>query len=217
VVTVRQVVLDDADAIGSIWLEAFRVGYRGIVPDEAIARCTDEEAKTYWRTVLADPERAYFVVVADVPGDAVVGFAQAGPCEPDEPGYDQELWKLYIREAHHRRGIGRMLMSAMAERLAARGMSSMMLRAFVGNQARGFYERMGGQFLRTEPYEILGAQVPSELDGWPDLSLLCSAGAVSSLIPDGSGPSAPAPAPWPRDAPRDAPHRTPGAGPAPAP
>jgi ribosomal protein S18 acetylase RimI-like enzyme len=216
-VTVRQAVLDDADVIGSIWLEAFRVGYRGILPDEAIARRTDEAAETYWRTVLADPERASFVVVAEAPGDAVVGFAQAGPCEPEEPGYDQELWKLYIRETHHRRGIGRMLMSAMAQRLAARGMASMMLRAFVGNQARGFYERMGGQFLRTEPYEILGAQVPCELYGWPDLMLLRGAGAGSALIPGGSGPSAPGPEPWLRDAPRDAPRRTPDAGPAPAP
>ena len=78
-VTVRQAVLDDADAIGSIWLEAFRVGYRGILPDEAIARRTDEAAETYWRTVLADPERASFVVVAEAPGDGIVGFAQAGP------------------------------------------------------------------------------------------------------------------------------------------
>ena len=79
-----------------------------------------------------------------------------------------------------------MLRSAMAERLAARGMTSMMLRAFVGNQARGFHERMGGQFLRTEPYEILGAQVPSELYGWPDLSLLHGTGAtlVSGITPE---------------------------------
>jgi GNAT superfamily N-acetyltransferase len=147
-VTIRQALPGDADVIGAIWLEAFRVGYRGIVPDEAIARRTDEQAETYWQTRLADP------------------------CEPEESGYDCELWKLYIREAYHRRGIGRMLMVAMAERLAARGMRSMLLRAFVGNRADSFYERMGGQFLRTEPYEILGADVPTHLYGWPDLSTL---------------------------------------------
>ena len=171
-VTIRQAVLGDADTIGSIWLESWRVGYRGIVPDEAIARRTNEEAETYWRTRLADPERAYFVVVAEVPNEGVVGFAQAGPCEPEEPGYDYELWKLYIREAYHRRGIGRMLMAAMADRVATRGMHSLLLRAFVGNQAGSFYERMGGHELRTESYEILGAQVPTVLYGWPDLSPL---------------------------------------------
>jgi GNAT superfamily N-acetyltransferase len=130
--------------------------------------------------VLADPERAYWVVAAEVPNKGVVGFAQAGPCEPEEPGYDFELWKLYIRAAQHRRGIGRLLMAAIADRLAARGMQSMLLRALVGNRATGFYQRMGGHYLRTEPYEILGAHVPCELYGWPDLSLLRGADARSS-------------------------------------
>ena len=171
-VTIRQAVPGDADAIGAIWLEAWRVGYRSIVPDVEIARRTDEEASTYWRTRLADPEQAYFVVVAEVPDAGVVGFGQAGPCEPEEPGYDYEPWKLYIREAYQRRGIGRMLMAAIADRLAARGMRSLLLRAFVGNRAGSFYERQGGHYLRTEPYEILGAQVPTILYGWPDLSPL---------------------------------------------
>ena len=171
-ITIRQAVLADADAIAAIWFDAFRIGYHGIVPDEAIARSTDEAAAIYWQTVLGDPARAVFVVVAATPEDGVIGFAQAGPCEPEEPGYDHELWKLYIRETHHRRGIGRMLMAAIAERVAARGMASMMVRAFVGNHARGFYERLGGTFLRTEPYEILGVEIPTELYGWPDLSIL---------------------------------------------
>ena len=63
-------------------------------------------------------------------------------------------------------------MAAMADRLAARGMRSLLLRAFVGNRAGSFYERMGGHELRTESYEILGAQVPTLLYGWPDLSVL---------------------------------------------
>jgi hypothetical protein len=65
-----------------------------------------------------------------------------------------------------------MLMAAMADRVATRGMHSLLLRAFVGNQAGSFYERMGGHELRTESYEILEAQVPTVLYGWPDLSPL---------------------------------------------
>ena len=185
-VTIRQALPGDADAIGSIWLEAWRTGYRGVVPDEAIARRTDEEAETYWRTALADPDRASLVVVAEAPTDGVVGFAQAGPPEPEVPGYDCELWKLYIREAYHRRGIGRQLMAAMADRLAASGMRSLLLRAFVGTAAPGFYERLGGRCLGTEPYEILGAQAQTVLYGWPDLSPLrdAAAAAPSTATPE---------------------------------
>jgi hypothetical protein len=79
-----------------------------------------------------------------------------------------------------------MLMAAIAERLAARAMRSLMLRAFVGNRAGTFYERQGGHYLRTEPYEILGAQVQTVLYGWPDLSPLCSAATagISSATPE---------------------------------
>jgi hypothetical protein len=36
-VTIRQATPRDEDAIGSILLEAWRIGYRGLVPDDAIA------------------------------------------------------------------------------------------------------------------------------------------------------------------------------------
>jgi hypothetical protein len=38
-VTIRQANPRDADAIGSISLEAWRIEYRSLVPDGAIARC----------------------------------------------------------------------------------------------------------------------------------------------------------------------------------
>jgi ribosomal protein S18 acetylase RimI-like enzyme len=104
----------------------------------------------------------------------VVGFAQAGVPEPDEPGYESELWKLYISPDAQRQGVGRALMRAMAQRLLQDGITTMCLRAFLGNRAADFYIRMGGQRLREEPYEILGAVAPTILYGWPDLAVLCS-------------------------------------------
>ncbi len=171
-VAVRQAVPGDADAICRIWLGAWRVGYRGLVPDEALERRTDEAADAYWRATLADPAKAALVVVAEAPPEGVVGFAQAGPPEPEVPGYDWELWKLYIDPRHHRRGIGRRRLAEMADRLTARGGCSLMLRALVGNAAGGFYERLGGRCLGEEPYEILGAPVQTVLYGWPDLAAL---------------------------------------------
>src|SRR3954467_13398833 len=100
-VTIRVAVLDDADAIGAIWLEAFRVGYRGIIPNEAIARRTDEAAETYWRTVLSEFERVYFVTETEVPGDGVVGFAQAGPCAHRRHAFFNSCSSLcYTRPGH---------------------------------------------------------------------------------------------------------------------
>jgi hypothetical protein len=100
----------------------------------------------------------------------VVGFAQAGVPEPEEPGYESELWKLYISPNAQRQGVGRALMRAMAEHLLRDGVSTMCLRAFVGNRAADFYTRIGGQEPREEPYEILGSVAPTILYGWPDLT-----------------------------------------------
>jgi ribosomal protein S18 acetylase RimI-like enzyme len=172
-ITIRQAAPKDARAIGAVWLDAWRVGYRGIVPDAAIDRRSDEEADTYWRAALIDPARAPYVFVAEVPKEGVVGFVQAGPQdEPREAGYEMEIWKLYIRPAYHGQGIGRRLMSAIADQLAQHGLTSVMLRAFAGNAASGFYERLGGQCLGTAAYEILAEQVPTVLYGWPDLAAL---------------------------------------------
>lgn len=175
--TIRCAVPGDTEAITAIWLQAWRVGYRGIVPDAAIDRRSDADAIDYWRTALADPEQRRFVVVAEDASAGVVGFAQAGPPDDDLVGlgYDQEVWKLYILPAYQAQGIGRQLMSAMAGQLAAAGMRSVLLRAFTGNAVGGFYERLGAQVLGTEPYEILGVRVPTAVFGWPDLAVLRAA------------------------------------------
>jgi ribosomal protein S18 acetylase RimI-like enzyme len=172
-ISVRPATPHDAAVITAIWLEAWRGAYRGIVPEEAIARRTDEAAAAYWKEVLLDPERSRLVLVAELPNSSVVGFTQAGVPEPEEPGYEIELWKLYISPDARRQGVGRALMRAMAQRLQQDGFSTMCLRAFVGNRAADFYTRMGGQKLREEPYEILGSVAPTILYGWPDLTVLC--------------------------------------------
>jgi hypothetical protein len=45
-VTIRQATPRDEDAIGSISLEAWRIGYRRLVPDDGIARLDPEHCTT---------------------------------------------------------------------------------------------------------------------------------------------------------------------------
>jgi GNAT superfamily N-acetyltransferase len=164
----------DQDAIVAIWLDAWRVGYRGIVPNVAIRQRTDADGHRYWTAVFANPSKAARTLVAVGDDRGVVGFAQAGT--PDDGmeqfGYDAELWKLYIPPIHQGQGIGRQLMIAMACQLLSLGDRSMVLRAFAGNNAARFYARMGGTHLGDLPYFILGVTVPTAVFAWPDLTLL---------------------------------------------
>ncbi len=51
----------------------------------------------------------------------MVGFASGGPERDDIPGYDGELYGLYVLAAYQRQGIGRALMLTVARRLVADG------------------------------------------------------------------------------------------------
>jgi hypothetical protein len=60
-----------------------------------------------------------------------------------------------------------------------RGVRTAVPRDFVGNVVFGLYERLGGRYLGTEPYDILSARVQTVLCGLSDLSLLSGASVVS--------------------------------------
>ena len=54
--TIRRAVSTDAAAVGRIHVESWNVAYRGIMPDDVIAR-TDLAYRTkFWAERIADPE-----------------------------------------------------------------------------------------------------------------------------------------------------------------
>lgn len=63
------------------------------------------------------------------------------------------------------RAVNWIRMVAMVDRLAARGLQSLLFRAFVDNQAARIGERLVRHELRKEPDEILGPAGPSILYG----------------------------------------------------
>ena len=78
-----------------------------------------------------------------------------------EPAADipAQLYAIYLRPAHMRRGVGTALFRATAGRLAALGYAEFLLWVFEANTpARTFYERHGGR-------PIPGARVFTELGG----------------------------------------------------
>ena len=64
------------------------------------------------RSAMTDP-RVKTWLVEDTSSGAVVAYAQAGPCSLPhaEASKDHfELWRIYVLQSHHRRGIGTRLM-----------------------------------------------------------------------------------------------------------
>ena len=154
--TIRPAIRADAAAIAAVHAAAWHETYAGMVSEAALARNTVERRRAFWERVLSDAARD---VIVATQRSAVVGFVSGGAMpasirgRPPIPGYDAYVDALYVLAARHGRGIGRALLGTLAQRLAARGFGSLALHVVATNRARGFYERLGGRFIRAEPYD----------------------------------------------------------------
>ena len=81
-VSVRVAWADDAPAIGALQVRAWRTGYAGLLPAEALP---DETLATEaWRSSMTRPADARNRVLVALERNRVVGFAVVGPAaDPD--------------------------------------------------------------------------------------------------------------------------------------
>ncbi len=154
---VREATVDDVPAIARVHVDIWRATYRGIVPDDFLDGLTYEGRERQWTAAL-------------------------GPERGGDPDYRGELYALYIDAAAQGRGLGRQLVRAVAGRLADEGMTSLLLWVLAENPARGFYERLGGREVRTQPIAIGGATLEEVAYGWLDTGVLRGRGGA---LPNG--------------------------------
>lgn len=93
---------------------------------------------------LADPERATWVAEA---GGRLAGYAQVGPCKlphRDVAHAHGELYQLYVRGDAQGSGLGRLLLDAALDHLAAARPGPVWLGVWSGNiRAQAIYARRG--------------------------------------------------------------------------
>jgi ribosomal protein S18 acetylase RimI-like enzyme len=120
--TIRRAQAADADAVGDVWLEAFKATYPfpPAYPDEDVRRWIRDE--------LVPREETF---VALDPDGTVVGFMSL---------HDDDLDQLYVRPDRHDHGIGsRFVELAKQRRPGGIGLYTFQVNA----KARRFYERRG--------------------------------------------------------------------------
>lgn len=134
----------DAEAIGRVHAESWRITYAGLVSSRYLAGLDEEVLAERWRRRLLAPRGGSSLLVAEQAG-AVVGFALHGPAgERDlEPGFAGEIQMLYVAPAGQRRGHGRALVERAASELAARNFFWLVVWVVEANlAARAFYRRL---------------------------------------------------------------------------
>ena len=174
----RPATVEDAPALAQVHVASWHETYRGLVPDEYLDGLSVEERTERWRSRLSGADPGAFTLVAEDDSGRMVGFATGGPGRQGDPVYTGELYAIYLLQAAQRAGLGRRLVQAVVERLLAMGHRSMLVWTLAANPSRGFYERLGGQPIRSTVINIGGAEVEDVAYGWTDITELIGMGKV---------------------------------------
>ena len=157
-ISYRRPMPEEAVAFAALHVQCWRESYRDYVPPELMASFSTEKRLPMWEAVLATAERIVIGAYAD---GAPCGFIIAG-ASPEKliEKQDGHVWALYIAKAQHRRGIGRMLMSLVAQKWLGRGGHSFTIGVLRANEpARAFYEELGSVLVMEGIYDWDGSQL----------------------------------------------------------
>ncbi len=162
---IRPARLEDARAIGIVHLDTWHTTYGRLVPEGFLDQFNYEERERSWQMRLSDTYSPHYIYVAEDDGQ-IVGFAYGGNSRTNDAPYTAEIYALYVRESHQRRGIGRRLLVPVARHFVAGGHTYMLIWVLSDNlRARAFYEAMGGVWLREKLINF-GNNLPESAYGY---------------------------------------------------
>jgi GNAT superfamily N-acetyltransferase len=159
----------DARAIAEVHVAAWRTTYPGIVDQAYIDSLSVDQRATDWeRRPNKPPETAPDVIVAESRA-GIVGFASGGAIREPRPGFDGELYAIYLLENAQGAGVGRRLVQTWARLAVDRGFRAAIVRVLAANPACTFYEHLGARFLESTELTIGGNAYAESWYGWTDL------------------------------------------------
>jgi len=166
--TVRSAEVFDAEAIARVHVATWRTTYRGLLPDEYLASLDEVGYTQRWRRTLADSTGSRVYVAESAQG--VIGFASGGRERAGEAGYSGELYAIYVLQEAQGHGHGRRLVQAVVGGLRELQLQDMIVWVLRDNApARGFYQRLGGVYVREQPITIGSSTLREASYGWTSL------------------------------------------------
>ena len=166
---IREARPEDAKEIARVMVDTWRATYRGIVADSFLRSLCYEERETRWLELLQGIHGTRYTYVAEEANGSIVGYISGGKERTGDPDYSGELYAIYIDPSFQERGLGRLLVAALAERLLSAGLNNMLVWVIAANPSRRFYERIGGRYLRAQPFDIGDESLETVAYGWTDL------------------------------------------------
>ncbi len=182
-VTLRDATEHDFPAIARLHAESWRSAYRGMLSDEYLDNRVHLERVALWQQRFSEQtEKPFFVILAETETD-LAGFACAFPDE--HPTFGAFLDNLHVAPERTGQGIGRRLLTAVAERLLADGRRGGLYLWVIEKNARArqFYSKAGA--LEVECVELSlpdGSRLNEMRCYWPDPARLLSADRKSHTV-----------------------------------
>lgn len=136
---------DDLDAIVRLHLRSWRQSMKNLAPPAAYAALDETYRTAQWMRMLGSPGPDDLWLVCES-GREIIGVG--GACAPTHDSFAErgEIRFLYLDPACQRRGLGRQLLSRLAEHLIGHGYHGIALSVVEGNtSARAFYRALGGR------------------------------------------------------------------------
>lgn len=156
---VRRALGTDTETVARIHVASWNVSYRGIMPDDVIARTDLKYRTAFWAERIADVEWPVFVIEANREG---VAFCHMIPTKDsdDDSRRVGHITSLHVLPQLRGLGYGRSLLELVFKEFRQRGITEVTLWVLEENtKARRFYEKHGFQLDRgTRPYP--GTLVP---------------------------------------------------------
>lgn len=120
-VSVRVAWADDAPAVASVQLAAWRQGYADVLPADLLDALTVDGLAGGWREALVAPGDARNRVLVALERNRVVGYAVTGPSpDPDaDPVADAEVAEVVVHPGERGTGHGSRLLQAVVDTAVA--------------------------------------------------------------------------------------------------
>jgi len=160
----------DAAEVARIYIESWHDTYPAVLSRAMLCAMTPKGQSARWLAAIRAQKREN-VLVAEDPKAGIVAMTSLGPARDRSFGYDGEVYTLYVDPNHYGKGAGRMLLNGAFAILRARGFSSCVIWAHARNNARFFYETMGGRAVAERTAPMMGDMVPEVAFGWKKLAL----------------------------------------------
>jgi GNAT superfamily N-acetyltransferase len=172
-IAIRRARPADAPGIGAVHVASWRSSYAGVLPDEFLANLSVARQTAYYERAIRIGLGVHVAALTlpDLPGTRVVGFSTARRHRGGGVA-EGEVETLYVQDDWKEHGLGRLLLRASAQHLAAMGCKSAFAWVLRDNPSTFFYEHLGGKRVALSTTRVGGSDVAQTAFAWDPIGRL---------------------------------------------